>query len=89
MKTMVSQHVSFLLIFTGIIWILLSGCTQQKDFEYALDLPFKTLDGRQHSLREFAGKIVVLDLMAVNCQPCWYQMLELKKYLKIIQKILL
>ncbi|MEM0466604.1 MAG: TlpA disulfide reductase family protein [Candidatus Thermoplasmatota archaeon] len=59
---------------------MLSGCiNSDKTTEYAENIVFTTLDGRTRSLADFAGKIVVLDLMAVNCQPCWYQMLELKK----------
>ncbi len=38
-----------------------------------------TLDGEMKRLSDFYGKVVVLDCMAVNCQPCMYQMFELKK----------
>jgi thiol-disulfide isomerase/thioredoxin len=43
------------------------------------DFSFVTLEGETKHLRDYYGKVVVLDCMAVNCQPCMYQMFELKK----------
>ena len=43
------------------------------------DFTFTTLDGETHHLSDFYGTVVVLDCMAVNCQPCMRQMFELKK----------
>jgi thiol-disulfide isomerase/thioredoxin len=60
----------FLFIFTG--------CIGEKN-KTGDDFSFRTLDGNTMHLSDFYGKVVVLDCMAVNCQPCMSQMFELKK----------
>lgn len=40
---------------------------------------FTTLGNEQEQLSDYSGKIVILDMMATWCQPCQYQMLELRK----------
>jgi thiol-disulfide isomerase/thioredoxin len=44
-----------------------------------MNFVFTLLNGDDTQLREYYGKVIVLDLMGVNCQPCFYQMLELEK----------
>jgi len=60
---------------------MFSGCLdsgpQQND--NGEDFAFKLLDGTTKHLKDYRGKIIVLDLMAVNCQPCIYEMLQLKE----------
>lgn len=43
------------------------------------DFAFTRLDGSVNNLKDYRGKIVILDLWAIWCQPCQYQMLELEK----------
>ncbi|MEF8879817.1 MAG: TlpA disulfide reductase family protein [Candidatus Thermoplasmatota archaeon] len=43
------------------------------------DFAFTSLDGNTKHLSDYRGKIIVLDMWATWCQPCHYQMLELKK----------
>ncbi len=43
------------------------------------DFIFTTLDGEIKNLSDYQGTVIVLDCMAVNCQPCMLQMFELKK----------
>ena len=57
---------------------MLAGCTKEKN-DTGDDFSFLTLDGETMHLSDFYGKVVLLDCMAVNCQPCMYQMFELKK----------
>ena len=40
---------------------------------------FTTLDGEIKALSDYHGRIVVLDMMATWCQPCQYEMLELRR----------
>ncbi len=61
-----------------IVSLLLSGCTETSD-DIGEDFVFTTIDGQEKHLSDFYGKIIVLDLMGVNCQPCWYQLLALKQ----------
>jgi len=70
----------------GIVFILIllvsffSGCIDTpEDNQPKTDFTFTTLEGVQQNLSDFYGKIILVDLMAVNCQPCMYQMFELKK----------
>jgi len=43
------------------------------------DFAFADLTGQTRHLSEFYGKILILDLMGVNCQPCTFEMMQLKK----------
>ena len=68
----------YLLIFLASFVSILAGCTEKKN-NTGDDFSFTTLDGETKHLSDYYGKVVVLDCMAVNCQPCMYQMFELKK----------
>lgn len=57
---------------------IFTGCTQESN-DIREDFVFTTLDGETRHLSDFYGKVIVLDCMAVNCQPCMRQMFELKK----------
>jgi thiol-disulfide isomerase/thioredoxin len=63
-------------IFIFTIWF--AGCTEKK-ITYIEDVTFTDLEGQTRHLSEFSGKILLLDLMGVNCQPCALQMSQLKK----------
>jgi len=58
--------------------IVFAGCTEEKNNIHD-DFTFTTIDGETRHLSDFYGKVIVLDCMAVNCQPCMGQMFELKK----------
>ena len=49
---------------------------------WGYDFDFVTLDGKTKHLRDYRGKVVLVDLMATWCQPCRMQMAELKKVLQ-------
>jgi len=66
------------IVFLFVFLIVLAGCTEEKSTT-GEDFAFTTLDGETKHLSDFYGKIIVLDCMAVNCQPCMFQMFELKK----------
>ena len=66
------------LVFLFVFLTMFVGCTEKKS-NAADDFSFTTLDGEMKHLSDFYGKVIVLDCMAVNCQPCMYQMSELKK----------
>ena len=73
------KKISFLFALLFLIFsVIFAGCTE-KENETGDDFSFVTLDGETKHLRDYYGKVVVLDCMAVNCQPCMYQMFELKK----------
>ena len=65
--------------------ILLSGCTGTSDDDGSTqtdtghNFSFALLDGTTKQLKDYRGKIVIMDLWATWCQPCQYQMLELRK----------
>jgi thiol-disulfide isomerase/thioredoxin len=66
------------LVFLFFFLIVFAGCTEEKSTT-GEDFAFTTLDGETKHLSDFYGKVIVLDCMAVNCQPCMFQMFELKK----------
>ncbi len=78
---MISRIKKPLVLFIVFLFVFLTafaGCTEEK-ITTANDFTFTTLDGETKHLSDFYGKVVVLDCMGVNCQPCMSQMLELKK----------
>lgn len=70
----------FVLIVASLFFILtvFAGCTEEKKIT-GEDFTFTSLGGETKHLSDFYGKVVVFDCMAVNCQPCMYEMFELKK----------
>ena len=66
------------LVFLFIFLTVFAGCTEEK-ITTGEDFSFTALDGETKHLNDFYGKVIVLDCMAVNCQPCMFQMFELKK----------
>jgi thiol-disulfide isomerase/thioredoxin len=67
-----------ILVFLFFSLSLFAGCTEKQN-NFREDFTFTTLDGETKHLSDFYGKVIVLDCMAVNCQPCMRQMYELKK----------
>jgi len=65
------------LIILIILVLSISGCIESSIV--GEDFVFIDLDGNERHLSDFYGKVIVLDLMGVNCQPCFYEMFELKK----------
>ena len=49
---------------------------------WGYDFAFVTLNGATKHLKDYRGKVVLVDLMATWCQPCHMQMAELEKVLK-------
>jgi thiol-disulfide isomerase/thioredoxin len=78
MMTTRKKQGTVLTLFLLLCIIGFSGCTQETPFA-GDDFTFTTLDGHKSNLSDYQGKVVLLDCMAVNCQPCMYQMFELKK----------
>jgi thiol-disulfide isomerase/thioredoxin len=74
----IKKELVLLLVFLVIFLTVFAGCTEEKSYS-GEDFVFTTLSGETKYLSEYSGKVIVLDCMAVNCQPCMRQMLELKK----------
>ena len=58
--------------------LALSGCLDE-DTSSGGTYTFTTLSGETRALSDYHSRIVVLDMMATWCQPCQYQMLELRR----------
>lgn len=69
------------LIVLGFIYISNDNVknNQSNDIEYAEQFTFKLLDGSEKNMRDYQGKVVLLDFMGANCQPCQMQLIELHK----------
>jgi thiol-disulfide isomerase/thioredoxin len=69
---------SFILVLVS--WF--AGCANSGPENPHVDFAFTTLDGQTKQLQDYSGKVIVLDLMAVNCQPCALEMTQLKQIQK-------
>jgi thiol-disulfide isomerase/thioredoxin len=59
-----------------------SGCIDSSngnETDTGENFSFTTIDGEKGQLKDYRGKVVILDMMATWCQPCQYEMLELRK----------
>jgi thiol-disulfide isomerase/thioredoxin len=72
------HQLPFIFIFILLILGALSGCTEN-DPTNGINFSFTDRQQTTRQFSEFYGKVVVLDLMAVNCNPCLYQLFELEK----------
>ncbi|MFH1101701.1 MAG: TlpA disulfide reductase family protein [Methanobacteriota archaeon] len=60
--------------------IILSGCVDSnKNKTPGLNFSFTTLDGVEKTLSDYYGTVIILDLMAVRCNPCWQQIFQLEQ----------
>jgi len=61
---------------TLIMISFLTGCTNNvsKEWGDAPDFSLKTLKGENIKLSDFLGKVIIIDLMGVDCQFCVYMM---------------
>jgi thiol-disulfide isomerase/thioredoxin len=77
---MKKQVFPIILVFITVT-LFLSGCTSNNtsaSWGDAPDFTLKTLDGDTIKLSDFQGKIVLLDMMGVDCPYCVYMMPILK-----------
>jgi len=65
---------------------LLSGCIELStddnnvnDSDGGEDFTFTVINGTVKRLSDYLGRIVIMDMWAISCEPCQYQMLELEK----------
>jgi len=68
-----------------ILITLFTGCTENNsndgpvEWGNAPDFSLKTLKGENIKLSNYIGKVIIIDLMGVNCQYCMYMMPVLKE----------
>ena len=59
---------------------IIPGCIDTDDHQTSgMNFSFTTLDGTEKTLSDYYGTILILDLMAVRCNPCWQQIIQLEK----------
>ena len=78
MLSFMMKPYALLMVFLVVLLPIFSGCSEKKN-NPGDDFSFTTLDNEIKRLSDYHGKIIMLDCMAVNCQPCMAQMFELKK----------
>ena len=60
---------------------LLTGCIgdSSNNGDSGEDFTFVDLQGNEQHLSDYRGKVVVVDLMGINCPPCAVQMFEIEQ----------
>ena len=56
---------------------IIDNSTNNNTVEYAEQFTFQLLDGTTKNMKDYQGKVVLLDFMGANCQPCQMQLKEL------------
>jgi thiol-disulfide isomerase/thioredoxin len=69
----------FFILCSLVLFLFISGCTEEKTLPTGDDFSFTTLTGETKHLSDYRGTVVILDMWATWCTPCQYQMLELRK----------
>ncbi len=68
-----------ILVICILFFLVQSGCIESENNEDGEDFSFISLDNNVKYLRDYRGKVVILDMWATTCPPCAYQMIELQK----------
>jgi thiol-disulfide isomerase/thioredoxin len=72
------KEITFAIILI-ISFSILSGCFETTEKDVGEEFIFTTLDGSEKHLRDYRGKVVILDMWATWCGPCKAVIPELKK----------
>lgn len=82
----IKQTKTITLILLTLILILFNftGCVEKENknisndnVEYGEQFTFQLLDGTQKNIKDYQGKVVLLDFMGANCAPCQMQLFTL------------
>lgn len=68
-----------------IVFLLLSACNSSKEESVLYKLSLYDLEGRSISLKEYKGKVLLLDVWASWCEPCKDAVPVLEKLSKDLQ----
>ena len=74
---LISLVVVMLFVVGGVYALTISNQTSQNNT--GDDFVFTSVDGDQIHLSDYRGKVVILDMWAIQCTYCQYQLIELKK----------
>jgi len=70
MKKTLCHFISCWLLITASYGAADSSLTRLKEIVAAPDFSLQDMDGNQHSLKDFRGKVVIINFWATWCPPC-------------------
>jgi len=80
---LIKKNLFAIIVFSVAVSIANSAIAESEKIKNAWELPafnLRGLDGKNHTLKEWQGKVILLNFWASWCAPCQYEIRDLTQY---------